>query len=311
MKVIFIDRCVKEPNVFRKVFADKSETYLITTDLNHCSSEEIDIVVIWLEVPAILRSFPNLELILVCGSGIDHIIDNNNLPEGVPLVRLVDFDLRQRVANYVLDHVKEYQNKLNNSDYENPSAGDRLNRQIANSPHLKIGIMGLGLIGSTIARTLESYGIEVFGWVRTKKKRAIKNVFIGRSSLSRFAEQCEIIICQLPLTPATKGILNRELFYSMPKAGYIINVGRGAHLNDDDLIEAIETGQLLGASLDVFAKEPLPEDHPFYEIQDIRLTPHIAGIVDPQKQANYAYNVIQDFYKRKRVDGMVVYKEKY
>ncbi len=311
MKIIFIDSSVKEPEVYKKIFGNEGEKYLVTTNFDKYSLEEIDIAIIWLQVPPIISSFSNLELILVCGSGIDHILDNNRLPEDVPIIRLVDHDLRKRVANYVLDHILEYQKKLVTADDKLLAGGERLKEESANQSNLKVGIMGLGLIGSTVAQTLESLGIEVYGWARTNKKRVIKSVFIGRSSLSIFARQCDVIVCQLPLTPATTGILNKELFNSMPKGGYIINVGRGAHLDDDDLIDAIETGQLLGASLDVFTIEPLPENHPFHEIPEIRITPHIAGIIDPEKQASYAYNVIQKFYRRKRVEGIVIHKDRY
>ena len=311
MKIIFIDSSVKEPEVFKSILESESETHIVTTDFDKYSPEEIDIAIIWLQVPPIINSFSNLELILVCGSGIDHIIDNDNLPEGIPLIRLVDHGLRKRVANYVFDHINEFRNRLVETDGKLLSWDRQLKEEGAQKTNLKVGIMGLGLIGSTIAQTLESHGIELYGWARTNKKRVIKNVFIGRSSLKIFAEQCDVIICQLPLTPATKGILNKELFISMPKGGYIINVGRGAHLNEDDLLDAIETGQLSGASLDVFTIEPLPENHPFHEIPEIRITPHIAGIIDPQKQANYAYNVIQNFYSKKRVEGIVIQEERY
>lgn len=311
MKVIYVDRSVKEPDVYKKVFEEKSDVYRVLTDLHDCTPEEIDIAIIWLHVPIILKSFTNLEMILVCGSGIDHIIDKNTLPDDVPIVRLVDFDLRKRVANYVVDDVINYQNKINNAQYDTWAAGDRPNNMPLKKPPLKVGIMGLGLIGSTIARVLERPGIEIFGWVRTTKERVIKNVFTGRSSLTKFAKQCKIIICQLPLTPATKGILNKELFYSMPKGGYIINVGRGEHLNEEDLLEAIATGHLLGASLDVFKVEPLPEDHPFHKNENIKITPHVAGIIDPEKQASYALGVVKDFYNKEQVEGMVIQREKY
>lgn len=311
MKIIFIDSSVKEPKVFKKILNTEIETYIVTTDFDKYSPEEIDIAIIWLQVPPIISSFSNLELILVCGSGIDHIIDNNYLPKDVPLIRLVDHDLRKRVANYVLNHVLEYQNRLIISDDVFLSGSDQLKEESARKSTLRIGIMGLGLIGSTIAHTLESRGIEVFGWARTNKKRMVRSVFIGPSSLSIFAKQCDVIVCQLPLTPATKGILNRELFEAMPKGGYIINVGRGAHLDDEDLIGAIETGQLSGASLDVFTIEPLPQNHPFHKISEIRITPHIAGIIDPEKQAGYAHNVIQNFYSRKKLEGIVMHEERY
>lgn len=304
MKTIYIDPNIKQPQIFKDVFL-KYKGFNVTFDLKEYLPKTVEIAIIWLEVPSILKEFSNLKLILVCGSGIDQIINSTLIPYSIPLVRLVDFNLRERVANYVLKYVKIHFNNLNEeSNSKNISS-------TSNDVKKTIGIMGLGLVGSAVAKKLNDNSFEVYGWVKTHKKRSIENVFIGYSELNEFAKKCEIIICQLPLTKETEGILNSKLFNNLPKGSYIINVGRGSHLNEDDLMSALQSGQLSGACLDVFNIEPLPENHIFYSNSKITITPHIAGIIDPINQANYAIEIINNFFNSKEVEGIVNYDFKY
>lgn len=157
----------------------------------------------------------------------------------------------------------------------------------------KVGIMGLGLIGSITASKLRNMGYEVCGGVKTSRPR-FAEVYVGLEEIDDFAKQCEVIVCQLPLTEEMRGILNRRLFSVLPDGAYLISVGRGAHVVEDNLLLAIETGKLSGASLDVFEIEPLPVNHPFQAIPQITITPHIAGYVGTETQAPYAAEVINN-----------------
>ncbi len=158
----------------------------------------------------------------------------------------------------------------------------------------KVGIMGLGVLGYDAAKKLHAMGFQVNGWSqRTKKYPEIAHSFAGLDALPEFLQASNILICLLPLTPATTGILNKDVFSQLPEGAYLINVARGMHLNEEDLLEALETGKLSGACLDVFQQEPLPVDHPFWSQPGITITPHIASITNP---ASAAGQVIANYY---------------
>jgi glyoxylate/hydroxypyruvate reductase A len=145
--------------------------------------------------------------------------------------------------------------------------------------------MGLGTLGEAVARRLKSFGFETRGWSRSAKAIDGVTVFAGTDRIADFLDGLEILVCLLPLTPETRGILNADLFRHLAKGAGLINVGRGAQLNEADLLQALDSGQLAGASLDVFATEPLPEGHPFWRHPRILVTPHLASDVDPESAA--------------------------
>jgi glyoxylate/hydroxypyruvate reductase A len=142
---------------------------------------------------------------------------------------------------------------------------------------VNVGIMGIGELGGEVARAIADLGFSVRGWSRTPKKLDRVTCFSGADGLKEFASNTDILICLLPLTPETRGILARPLFEMLPKGAKLINVGRGDHLVEADLIPAIESGRIAAATLDVFAKEPLPQDHPFWTHPKITVTPHVAA----------------------------------
>ena len=155
-----------------------------------------------------------------------------------------------------------------------------------------IGIMGLGQLGADAAQKLSALGFKVAGWSRRPKDIAGVNSFNGQAELVEFLSGSQILICLLPLTAETTGILNRRTFEHLPPGAYVINVARGQHLNEKDLMAALDSGQLSGACLDVFEVEPLPPDHPFWRHPQIKVTPHISSLtfskaVAPQIIENY------------------------
>jgi glyoxylate/hydroxypyruvate reductase A len=141
--------------------------------------------------------------------------------------------------------------------------------------------MGLGNLGADCARTLKVVGFDVAGWARRPKEIDDITCFAGNDQLRPFLERTEILVCFLPLTPDTSGILNAGLFRALPKGASIINCARGAHLVDEDLLAALESGHIAYATLDVFHQEPLPEEHPFWDHPKILVTPHVGSLIDP------------------------------
>ena len=147
---------------------------------------------------------------------------------------------------------------------------------------IRIGTMGLGQLGADAAAKLVQLGFKVAGWSRTTKDINGVVSYAGDEALDDFLKISNILICTLPLTPDTAGILNRDTFAKLPAGAYVINVARGKHLIEEDLLEALDSGHLSGACLDVFQVEPLPENHPFWNQPNIIITPHISSLTDPQ-----------------------------
>ena len=146
----------------------------------------------------------------------------------------------------------------------------------------RVGILGLGTLGQAVAADMLKLGFRVQGWARSSKEIPGIAVYSGKKQLNTFLEKTSILVCLLPLTVETEGILNKALFLQLPKGAYIINVARGGHLNVQDLIQALDTKHLSGASLDVFHSEPLPQDHNLWQHPKVHITPHVASVSDPQ-----------------------------
>jgi glyoxylate/hydroxypyruvate reductase A len=309
MKTILIHPDVKGVEEFRNILSNSLHHYNITSSIEEAELSNIEVIIIWRIVPAYLSHLPNLKLILSCGSGIDHLSDLSGIPKHLPLVRLVDPYLRNRVSDYVLQQILEkYFPNLSQIDLG--KAQKEIYEAVQESK-LHVGIMGLGLIGSSIVQKLKDFGFQVSGWANTQKKRVVSEVYIGKGELNVFAQQTNILVCQLPLTQETKGILNINLFKHLPDGAFLINVGRGEHLVASDLLLGLKNGKLSGACLDVLSIQPLALNHPFNTIPNIKVTPHIAGYIGPDTQAPYACEVIESYFKNKKVEGIVNYKAMY
>ena len=244
---------------------------------------EIQYAVVWEPPRGELKTFPNLNYIFSMGAGVDHLKGDPDLPE-VPIVRLIDDALTQGMTEYVVQRVLHYHRRQPEFDEQQrgklwkllnvPPAWDR-----------RVGLMGLGALGCDAARALIALKFNVTGWSRTPKIMAGVESFHGPEGLSPFLAKTEILVCLLPLTPATTGILNRNLLAKLPKRAFLINPGRGQSLVEEDILAALDSGQLAGASLDVFKTEPLSPKHPFWAHPKIAVTPHNASRTDTASAA--------------------------
>jgi glyoxylate/hydroxypyruvate reductase A len=236
---------------------------------------EIDLALVWQPPPGELARYPNLRAILSLGAGVDGLLAQPGLPD-VPVARMVDPSLTRTMTEYVLlatlrhhrafDRFERAQRAARWSFALPPQAGER-----------RVGVMGLGVLGSAVAACLAGHGFRVAGWSREAKQLAGIESFAGRAGLPAFLARTEILICLLPLTRDTAGILDAATFATLPRGAFLINVARGAHLVEPDLIAALESGQLAGATLDVFREEPLPPDHPLWPHPQVLITPHVAS----------------------------------
>ena len=243
--------------------------------------EDVDAALVWKPPAGMLKRFPNLELIASLGMGVDHIFLDPELPEGVPVARIVDPDMVEQMCEYVLFAVLDHYRGFGIFQQSQREGRWRQMRPPA-AARRRVGILGLGAIGAGAAGRLAALGFDVAGWSRTPKTLAGVESFHGPDGFMPFLARSEIVVCLLPLTPETEGILDATAFAAMPKGGFVVNAARGGHLVEEDLLSALDSGHLAGAALDVFRTEPLPAGHPFWDHPKVRVTPHIAGLTRPE-----------------------------
>lgn len=232
-----------------------------------------------------LDRFPNLRFIAATGAGVEKLLaPDAGLPSGVPVCRLVDPELTRGMAEYVLTAVLRYHRQF--EQYEAFSREQRWNPLPWPSPADRpVGFLGLGVLGTAAAALLVRHGFPVMGWSRSPKQIGGIRCEHGAEGLARLLPEARILVCLLPLTPETRGIVNRDLLSRLPSGAHFVNAARGAHVVDADLLAALNSGQLAHATLDVFHDEPLPTDHPFWAHPRITVTPHIASLTVPESAA--------------------------
>ncbi|WP_200978791.1 glyoxylate/hydroxypyruvate reductase A [Echinicola sp. 20G] len=253
----------------------------------------VEVAMVWQHPKGSLQAFPNLKLICSMGAGVDHILGDETIPNDIPITRIVDPRLTFSMTNYVVMGVLNYHRQIDR--YKKDKARkvwDMSNPEIP----IRVGVLGVGELGGDVLDKLAQLGIEVYGYGNSAKSDFRHPYYYG-DQLPLFLQKVNVIVCLLPLTPETEGFLNIDFFKRCNKGTYLINVARGKHLNEEDLIEAIDEGYMSGALLDVFRQEPLSKEHPFWEHPKITITPHIASITNPDAAApqiikNY-FNVIE------------------
>ena len=253
--------------------------------------EAIKMALVWKPPMGVFDQYPGLECIASSGAGVDFLFEDKRLPTNIPITRVVDEFLAKDMSEHVIALIFGHLKNLN--QYKN----DQFNRiwkplEYHRIKDFKIGIMGLGALGIVLANDLLHFGFSVQGWSNSKKQLADIPAYAGENELSEFLKSTDILVCLLPLTKKTNGILNKRLFEQLPIGAHVINVARGGHLVDEDLIAMIDKGHLSGASLDVFHQEPLDTSHPFWAHSKIHMTPHYASVSDtnsvvPQIVDNY------------------------
>ncbi len=260
--------------------------------------ESVRYALVWKPPRGFLARFPNLKAILALGAGVDPIPTDPALPKGVPLLRLVDVGFPRQMADYAMYAVLHFQRRMREiGELQRQARWNQLDPFFTRE--FPVGVMGLGVIGAVVAQRLAACGYSVAGWARSPRQLDGIEVFAGSEAFSKFLSRSRVVINALPLTPSTENILDAAAFASMPMGGYVVNIGRGAHVADRDLIAALDSGQLNGAMLDVFREEPLPSSHPFWRHPKIVVTPHVAA---PTIASEVQAQVIENIRRLERGD---------
>lgn len=252
----------------------------IRTQDDPARRSEITYCIAWRPQPGSLAALPNLKVIFSMGAGVDAIVADKTYPRHVPLSRVVDPTLSQAMTEYVVLNVLYWHRRM--SDLEGLQRQKKWRQfAIPRAPNVRVGIMGFGVLGQSAAQALKALNYQLLGWSATPKTMEGVTTFHGAAQLDDFLSRTDILVCLLPLTPETTGILNARTFAKLPKDACIINCARGGHQVEADIIAALDSGHLRGASLDVFATEPLPEASPLWTHPKIRISPHNAAMTDP------------------------------
>jgi glyoxylate/hydroxypyruvate reductase len=270
--------------------------------------DDVAYACVWNPPHGLLAGFPNLRAIINLGAGVDHLLADPTLPR-VPVARVAHADLTARVTEYVVLHVLMHHRRQRLYDaqqrqrlwcsHDQPAAGE-----------VSVGVMGLGAIGSNVADALGRLGFKTAGWSRTEKNLPGVETFCGGAGLDAFLARTEILVCLLPRTPDTEGILSLGLFRKLRRDGaaggaFLINAGRGQLQIDADIIAALDEGTLEGATLDVFPQEPLPPGSPLWAHPKVTVTPHNAGDISPRGFAPHIIAQIERFERGAPLDNVV------
>ena len=278
MSLIFCSR-TDDPDEWRAAFSETLPDleFRIWPDVGE--AHEVEVALVWDPMQEQLLRFPNLKLIASLGAGVDHLLATTTLPDDVPMTRIVDGNLTQGMREYVLlqtlfchRQVSAYMAQQQQQVWRQlgqPFAQERC-----------VGIMGLGVLGAAAAEALRHIGFSVRSWSRREKNQSGVESFTGLEHLDEFLAGCEILVCLLPLTPDTEGIINRRTLNALPQGACLINGARGGLVVEPDLIAALESGRLGQAILDVTREEPLTADDPLWRVPNITITPHIASITN-------------------------------
>ena len=260
--------------------------------------------IVWTPDAKLLRGLDNLAALIVPGAGVDQLFRSaGDLPD-LPIVRLADPVMATRMAEFVLamvlDHhrqfgrYREQQKSAVWTRHFHPDAGD-----------IKVGLLGLGVMGTAVARHLQAIGYAVTGWSRSEKSIAGIETVAGEASLQPLIASSDVLVCLLPLTEATRGILNISLFDAMPEGALVINAARGGHLVVPDLLEALDRGKLGAAVLDVFEDEPLPPESPLWRHPKVTVTPHVASLSNPVTGVRQIVHALDRIEAGERPDHLV------
>jgi len=236
---------------------------------------QADMAVVWAPPQQFIEEQSGLHAMFNIGAGVDALLQLN-LPPGLKVVRLDDAGMSVQMAEYVCHAVIRHFREFDGYDTDT-QAGKWSYRMPRSRSDFAVGVMGLGVLGERVARALQVFEFPVNGFSRSAKQIEGVRSFSGASQFQEFLQASRILVNLMPLTPETENILNKETLSRLKPGGYLINVARGKHLVEEDLIGLIDSGHLAGATLDVFRTEPLPADHPFWRHPQITVTPHTSA----------------------------------
>lgn len=269
-----------------------------------CTDRQADFAVLWAPPVELLASQRDLKAVFNIGAGVDGLMRLPNLPAGVPIVRLNDAGMAVQMAEYVCHALIRHTRGFTVFE-DHAKVGEWKREPAIDRDAFPVGVMGLGNIGARVAQSVAGFDYPVFGWSRTTKSLPGIHTFSGRPGLDEFLPRVRVLVCVLPLTPDTEGILNAATFEKLKPGAYLVNVARGRHLVENDLLAMLASGRLAGATLDVFREEPLPPGHAFWKHPKITITPHISAITLRAESVVQIAEKIRAMERGETIEGVV------
>jgi len=308
MKIIFYSARNPQPwlDAIAAALPD-ADVWLWTPEV---AGRQADYAIVWMPPAELFASQSSLKAVFNIGAGVDGVIALPNLPADIPLVRLNDAGMAVQMAEYVchmlIRHTREF------DVYAAQATEQRWKmRRPINRADFPVGVMGLGSIGRRVAEAIAAFGYPTFGWSHSPKSLPGISTFSGYDQFDDFLSSVRGLVCLLPLTSETKGILNVTTLSKLKPNGYLINVARGSHLVEEDLLEVLNNGTLAGAAIDVVRQEPLPADHTFWVHPKITLTPHISAVTLREESVEQIAGKIKALARGDAVEGVVDFARGY
>jgi len=250
---------------------------------DHGDLTQVEYLIAWQAPPDLLAALPNLKVLFSSGAGVDHV-DFSAIPPHVQIARMVEPGIIDGMVEYVTMAVLALHRDL--FDYlSDQVTGSWKPLEVPPASARRVGVMGLGVLGRAVLDRLATFGFRLRGWNRSARELPGVTCYAGAEALGSFLAECDVLICLLPLTAETRGMLDAKVFDALPRGASVINVGRGGHLDSPALLGALDSGHLSRAILDVTEPEPLPSDHPFWRHPRVFVTPHVASMTQPQTAA--------------------------
>ena len=238
--------------------------------------QAVEAILAWRLKPGQLAHYPKLRVLCAIGAGVDKLLAVPDLPANLPVTRTVDPGQHAQIAQYVVACALSHTRELPRYAAQQAQA-HWARHPVRPAAQCRVGVLGLGAVGLSIAHAFLPLGYPVAGWARQPRTVPGVTVFAGDEGLPALLRQSDILVCALPLTAATQGLLCRDTLALLPRGAYFINIGRGEQLVEGDLRALLDAGQLAGAALDVFEREPPAADNWVWRHPHVRATPHIAG----------------------------------
>lgn len=271
--------------------------------------DDIEFAISWRHPEGIYKNYPNLKVIASMGAGVHHVLKDQTIPDDVKITRIVDENLTRDMADFALlntlFHIRNYNFHIAQQQERNWQI-----KAYRQPQETKVGILGMGVLGQAVAEKLNQNDFQVLGWSKSKKENKAFRSFT-ENEFDEFMSQLDILICLLPLTEETEGVLNYENLKKLPQGAKIINLARGPHVVDDDLLKLLDEEHLSSAILDVFDEEPLPKNSPYWSHPKVLVTPHVASMTDPQSVVNQIYDNIENMKNGKDLKNQVDRSKKY
>ena len=279
------------------------------TEVWTSGSPPADYALVWQPDPAFFPEQPHLKAIFNAGAGVDALL-KLDLPEGVPLVRLEDAGMGAQMAEYAAFAALRYYRGFDRYA-EQAHRGEWVPHAPPRLAEWPIGILGYGVLGRQVAKTLSGFGFTVHGWKRKPDAESDVQLYCGSDQLADFLRATRLLICLLPLTPATHEIINRHTLAWLPQGACMINLARGGLVNEADVLAALDSGHLAGLTTDVCCPEPAPTDHPFWRHPKVLLTPHCAAITLRENAIAQIAGKIRALEAGQEINGIVDKKRGY